>query len=141
MILKPRPPFLLGRSFFFSATYLNSAEAEKKSKTKPKTKAAAPGESTYEGLRSEPRKKDVRQPNQMLSGLRVRNEFQERGGDNSDSMNYSDVSDVSDDEDESGFADGTETGGNDESGQESSEEVEGDDDSGSDEPDFEDLVK
>lgn len=89
--------------------------------------AAGPDGEIYEGIRSEPRKKEIRQPNQEMAGLKVREEFQE-SGDESDEMEYK--SDISYDEDDIG------------SGEEGEVEEAGDGDGeeSGEEPDFEDLM-
>jgi len=85
-------------------------------------------DNAYEGVRSEPRKKDIRQPKQILSGLRVREEFQESASDSDEDLQYQ--SNVSDSEDAPSET-GAESVGNpdsDEAGEES-------------DPEWEDLVK
>jgi len=91
----------------------------------------------YEGVRSEPRKKDVRQPQQVMSGLKVREEFKEN--DDANSMEYkSDVSEFSDEENSQEGGDSDEAGMDEEDAGES-EEKSGEE-SSSGEPNFEDLV-
>jgi len=85
-------------------------------------------DNAYEGVRSEPRKKEIRQPKQILSGLRVREEFQESASDSDEDLQYQ--SNVSDSEDAPSET-GAESVGNpdsDEAGEES-------------DPEWEDLVK
>jgi len=84
-------------------------------------------DSTFAGVRTEPRKKDVRQPTQVLSGLRVREEFQESADDSDDEMEYK--SDISDSEEgDTSVGNTASEGGNKE-------------DSESDDPNWEDLVE
>lgn len=103
---------------------------------KGKGKATPPtsGEG-FEGVRTEPRKKEIRQPQQVLKGLRVREEFQV-GDEDSESMNYSDISD--DEDDGAEVTEGAET---EEGSDEASGEEEDSGGSSSEEPEWEDLTK
>jgi len=88
---------------------------------------AQSNKASYQGVRSEPRKKDIRQPKQILSGLKVREEFAE-AADDSDDMEYkSDVSEFSDE-------DAAEAEG------ENVEDDAGEANESGEEPDFDDLV-
>jgi hypothetical protein len=94
----------------------------------------------FPGLRTEPRKKDVRQPKQALSGLKVREEFQVPK-DSDDSGEYkSDVSDEDEDEDNLDDEAPDEEGKVDVEEVLEGEEEESSDDGDSSEPEFEDLV-
>jgi nuclear GTP-binding protein len=86
-------------------------------------------EKAFAGVRSEPRKKDLKLPKQTLSGLRVREEFQEGADSDSDMQFRSDVSDEDEDDGEA------ESG---ESGDAGEPEAAGSDES---DPDWEDLVQ
>jgi len=84
----------------------------------------------FPGLRSEPRKKDVKQPKQPLAGLRVREEFQESAEEDSDEeMKFkSDISEEDTDEDRKSDTGAESLGAE-------------PDDSDESEPDWDDLVK